>query len=238
MRTPTQPRDIRGFTLIELLVVIGIIAILAAMLLPVLSRAKQAGKRANCVSNLHQMVTAMLLYADENDGVVPRGNEPYWWQVLAPTLGTRTSADALKTKIYTCPAYPNHDQMICYVVNAWTFDSSDPNVQANGKEITGLQRLIKIERPVDTVYFADNEDGPGRPVVNDLSSGNTTTTVDDVWSESHLPYSQESTDLNTDRRVAAARHGRGPNLGFFDGHVQMKKAQAITKDDWRDIRHY
>ena len=57
----------RGFTLIELLVVIAIIAILAAMIFPVFSRARAAARKANCQSNLKQLALAMLMYADDHD---------------------------------------------------------------------------------------------------------------------------------------------------------------------------
>jgi len=61
----------KGFTLIELLVVIAIIALLAALLLPALARAKESGRRASCINNLHQLDLALRLYADSNDGLFP-----------------------------------------------------------------------------------------------------------------------------------------------------------------------
>jgi prepilin-type N-terminal cleavage/methylation domain-containing protein len=57
-----------GFTLIELLVVIAIIAILMAILIPTLNRARELGKRATCLSNLKQLTLAWIMYADDNEG--------------------------------------------------------------------------------------------------------------------------------------------------------------------------
>jgi prepilin-type N-terminal cleavage/methylation domain-containing protein/prepilin-type processing-associated H-X9-DG protein len=71
-----------GFTLIELLVVIAIIAILASLLLPALSRAREQGLRAACISNVHQIGLGVQMYADDNNSFFPSPgppNNPVWW---------------------------------------------------------------------------------------------------------------------------------------------------------------
>lgn len=61
----------RGFTLIELLITLGVLAILAALLLPVLTRAKESGRSTACLSNLRQVGLALQIYVDEHDNRMP-----------------------------------------------------------------------------------------------------------------------------------------------------------------------
>jgi len=69
----------RAFTLIELLVVIAVIAVLLAILVPVMSAAKEHAQRAVCLSNLRQLTTAWIAYADDHDGKLVNGNAMEKW---------------------------------------------------------------------------------------------------------------------------------------------------------------
>jgi len=112
-----------AFTLIELLVVVAVISILASLLLPALQEAKLNSKRSACVSNLRQLGTAVLMYAYDNNGLMPPGNE--WWDghgsafnQTTPGPGLRLTRPCLATLYY-----------LNYVASKWAF--YDPGFWAN-----------------------------------------------------------------------------------------------------------
>jgi len=239
-----------GFTLIELLVVIAIIALLMAILMPALNRAKEQAKKVSCQSNLKQIGLAAQMYADAYEGDVPRGamidvaagNRPIWFRVFLPYIRglPQFTQDYSSVKIYRCPAYPDKEQTICYVINAFWFTGKTDlrGLGAySGAPAYGTSEPLKLmmyRQLSKTIYLADNEDGPWRETIRylppkmDISDPGwkaaSRTDVWDGWDGSkmqHLASNNAPDSAQTQtrgRRVAQNRHGKGYNALFFDCH--------------------
>jgi len=219
----------KAFTLIELLVVIAIIALLMAILMPALNKAKEQARGIMCRSKLKEFGTAANMYADDYDQKVPRGtdiaavrNEQMWFMLFMPYLAVtqKTFGQSYDPfgdmNIYRCPSYPDKEQSLCYVINNWEFANNDDYVgeSANEDKPAELTLYRHLSR---TIYIADNEDGPWRKIVEEM--GDLGTGEADIQQVSHLPSSDEEISARDGRRVARRRHGKGYNALFFDWHT-------------------
>jgi prepilin-type N-terminal cleavage/methylation domain-containing protein/prepilin-type processing-associated H-X9-DG protein len=222
----------RAFTLIELLVVIAVIAILAALLLPTLKRAKEMGLRSDCRSNLHQIGLVLLMYADENHGRLPyRGlNASNWpWDLnlwVAKTLvgvpkpytcggGASGIADAkgARKAILFCPSYKDmnkNDQ-------CWTIDAA--NTTINRVVLAGYFFLLDGPSMVPAnLRVATTKGRPPAPVAEtEIVVDPIAYTPDDPGNFLHITGTLVQRTAHVDGRMPA-----GGNILFLDGHVQWR----------------
>ena len=236
---PAWEQSRRGFTLIELLVVVAIIAVLAAMLLPTLQKAKERGRQAVCIGNLRQLAVAEAMYRDDNNGwfctLTAASSSPFDFQLRlqsyvgkGPPSLTTIPADAErvgKNSVWFCPAsrgwgfyldnFPPWGvySWYTYVSNYWsdyTLNNHLAGAYYDGSTLFTEPKNSKVPGQSGRPYGIPAMHIPAAP------------------SEKRL-FFIESHNYRVDAYfylIAAARHDQRLNVSFVDGHVE-----TITKSD-------
>lgn len=203
---------IRAYTLVEMLIVVSVIALLSAILFPVINRARESGRNTMCKNNLKQLGLSLQMYASDNGNTLP-----LWWNAgFDPNLNNRDETPPLNGICWTQRLYPyfkNWDLVHCPDASVDRDSHSDldgfdfkgmntgrPDYDFNAN-LCGLNESL-VAAPSNVATFADKNAFSG------------------YMFQSHGRASSWA-------GAGADRHFDGSNVAFYDGHVKWISVNTV-----------
>lgn len=203
----------KGFTLVELLVVIAVIAILAALLLPVLNASKQRAFTSQCISNARQIGVGMIQYADDSKGLLPESGGTILWNQTDPeTLNyswmQQIFSYTKNTNVYHCPS----------------------DLQGRFSYFNGVRAAFIVAND-----FASVDTKQVRFPAAQVMAGDTLWTLAEIADADKDDYSLNCVGGPTNGTpwVGWQRHHNGQNVLFIDGHATWYKGYNPTEMTFR-----